>query len=319
MVRKNLADTALTCTITAADSGVCTTAAGLALVPGDRLSLRTTTTGSPTGTFISVSNVFVPTTSGDTLLLAYAPSLSNSATQAVMPFNIGGAGVSFRRYTMMPEDGTVDQLYVYSNAPGAGKSYDYSIYKNGAAISPAITTNIADTNVSGNDTTNSVSVVGPSGAVAGDDIEFVGVPNSTPTAGVVGFGARYRPTAAKFPLILSNATATGGATTELFYPISGSASTGSATETDVQVASDAMTITKLAQKYSTAPGAGKSRTVILRRNGADAASCTVAETALVNTCSVNVVVAAGDLINYKETLASSPANANLSFVASANR
>jgi hypothetical protein len=325
MVRKNLADTALTCTITAADSGVCTTSAGLALVPGDRLSLRTTSTGAPAGTFVSVSNVFEPTTPGDTLLFSYAPSISTSAAQAIMPFMPGAASIAFRRYSMMPDDGTVDRLYVYSNAPGtggSGKSYDYSIYKNGAVTSPAITTNIADTSVSGNDVTNSFTVVGPSGATAGDDIEFVGSPNSTPTAAVAGFGARFRPTTAKFPLMVSNSVATGGATTELFYPMTGSSVSGTATEADVQTASDAMTITKLAAKYSAAPGAlasGKSRTVILRKNGADAASCTVSENTLVNTCSINVSVAAGDLINYKETLTASPANAALSFVASANQ
>lgn len=79
------------------------------------------------------------------------------------------------RRSIVSHNLTLSKLYVkLTTAPGVGKSWTYTVYKNGSPT--AITLTISDTAVSGADNVNTVDVS------AGDTISLEQVPSGTPTS-----------------------------------------------------------------------------------------------------------------------------------------
>lgn len=75
--------------------------------------------------------------------------------------------------TPMPIDGRVGNLrVVLETAPGSGKSWTYTLYKN--SVATALTVTISDAVTSASDTTNTVSFV------AGDLLAWAAIPTNTP-------------------------------------------------------------------------------------------------------------------------------------------
>lgn len=75
--------------------------------------------------------------------------------------------------TPMPIDGRVGNLrVVLETAPGSGKSWTYTLYKN--SVATALTVTISDAATSASDTTNTVSFV------AGDLLAWAAIPTNTP-------------------------------------------------------------------------------------------------------------------------------------------
>lgn len=85
------------------------------------------------------------------------------------------------------EAGTIKNLYVeLPSGPGAGKSIDFTLYKNGVAQS--LTCTISNTDTTGNDTSNTVSVA------AGDKLMLSTDPDAGSTIGEVYYGMVIEPT-----------------------------------------------------------------------------------------------------------------------------
>lgn len=302
-LRKNGADTALACTIGSGSSGVCSSSTAVSFAAGDYASVKITPSGSPTVTRLQVAFVFQPTVANDTVISSYAGNgFSNSATQAQMAGsnNTSLNLPSTRRYPPFPDGGTIDKLYVVSNAPGAGTSYAYTIDKNGSTTTATCT--IADAATACNDTANSFSVT------AGDDVQTQAAPTATPVSAVAGIGFRFVPTTAGyFPLLLAY-TGNDNATSTFYYALSGANAAGTATESNNQNIARAMTVTAIYVKLSAAPGSGKSKTFTLRKNGADTAlTCTVSDAATTCNGTGSVAIADDDLISTSDAPSGTPA------------
>ena len=310
-VLKNGSDTALTCTITSASSNVCNLNTPITFAAGDYASIKIHPTGTPDLTRFQVATLFQPTVANDTVISTFANGFSTSATQAAMPFTSAPPGsVSARRSPIFADGGTVDKLYVVSNAPGtaaSGKAYDYTLDKNTSTT--AITCQILETALGCNDTAHSpVSVTGASGSTASDDVEIQAVPTSSPTAAVAGMSFRYLPTTAGHFLMAFTNNGTDDATTTFYAPMMGSDTPATSSELFNQGRALSMTIKKISVSVGIAPGSGKSRVFTLRKNGADTAcTVTIADTATANSTTCNISVADDDLLSTSDAPVSSPA------------
>ncbi len=298
-------DTALSCTISSSDSGVCAVTANVAFAAGDWGAVKIHPANSPTTARLQVSFDFQPTTANDTIISSWANGFSNSAAQVQLPMTSNASlGVpSVRRWVTLPADGALSKLYVKSNAPGAegsGKSYTYAIGKNGAAS--AVTTTLTEVETADSDTSNSVAIIGPVGTTAGDDVEFFATPANTPTSAIAALAMRYLPTSCPgcFPLIQSGGNTVGTSTS--YCPMTGAATGCVTTESQTQLRGLSMTITKMTVNLQTAPGAGTSRTIMLRVNGADsspALSCTIADTDKVCVATGSLAISDDDILSTK--------------------
>lgn len=323
VLRKNGADTALTCTITSSDSGTKTCTTDAAITAGDNVSVVVRPTNTPSATAGTFSLVFQPTTSGDAVLLTGGTPFATSGTSALVPFNTLVQGTLANRtvyYT--PSAGTIDRLYVSTNAPGSvgdGKKYDYFVTKN-ASSSMLVTCSALETATTCSDTSNSLSIAAPANSsTAGDNVEFAATATSTPNASTPGMGARFRSDISGAYVLPSVNTLTPSTSVATYYPLVGGAGAGSGTEANVQWVSDSQTISRLAVKVGTAPGAGKSYVYTLRKNGADTAlTCTIADT---NTfCYVSgasISIANGDLLDTSAVPSGTPfaTGPNISYLA----
>jgi len=309
-VLKNGSSTALECEINSGTAGLCNVTASVAVAAGDVFSVRVRPANSPATSRIKVAAVFEPTTANDTVLLAHSKGYSTSATQCeVISSNYTTSVCTNRRYSIVPDSGTVDKLYIASNAPGAGTSYDYTVMNKNTAT--AVLCQIAGTATTCNDTTHSFSVTGQSGGTPSttiaDDLAFQAVPTSTPASAVAGMGARFVPaTAGRFPIVAAYNVGFG-ATSTYYWQITGGEGVGSTNEEAQQNIGISMTVEKLSVKLITAPGAGKSLTVTFRKNGSDTAlACTIADTDTGCDVSGSISVADDDKIGYSTTPSGTP-------------
>ncbi len=296
-VRKNGADTALTCTVGSSSSSVCNLNTNVTFAAGDWGNILIHPANTPTVARVQVATLFQPTTANDTMISAWANGYSTSATQSQVPYSASSLGIpSARRYPGFPDGGTIDKLYIKqaaaSGGASTGKQYVYLVDKNGSTAGMTITCDTVETEDSCNDTTHSVSVTGASGSTAGDDIQIQAAPTSTPTSAVSGIGLRYLPTTTGSFAFLFSTSNSDSATLKHYIPFAGGNSGSVTTESQVQSRTLAMTVTKMSVKLGTAPGAGKHRIFTLRQNSAGTAlTCTIAgtDTACSQTGSVSFV------------------------------
>lgn len=173
------------------------------------------------------------------------------------------------RQTLIPHDMTLDNLHVFvKQAPGSGKSYTFTIFKNGSAT--ALSAVLSDTNTTASDTTHSVSFT------AGDTISLCSTPSGTPTIPIALTWCMDQTATGKFAFLGQDSSAY---ITTGFQGIHGA---GSAADTVGEVDGImpiAGTFSNAYLKLYTAPGAGTSLTYTLYVNGADTdISVTIADT-----------------------------------------
>jgi hypothetical protein len=203
----------------------------------------------------------------------------------------------------MPCDGTLSDLYVLlTAAPGGTTSYDVTIIKNGVAT--ALTANITGASVSGSDNTNTVDFV------RGDRICVQFDPTgSFPSASSPGWSVNCV-TAGAQPLLTGESS--GLSLTATSY-LALQAGMGRATEDfDAVIPTDG-TISNLLYRTLSNPGAGKSWTVTLVKNGVDTA-LTATMTGAPQTAEdvTNVItVVAGDRVHWKIVPANTPAGTGI--------
>lgn len=188
--RKNAADTTLTCTISSGSTACSDTSNSFTVAAGDRVSIKLTSSyGSdsiePIGGMTFLADTAGQHIAGGNSANALSTSVANygnlqcggkfwSATDDLQSRSLGQVGDAS---TM-----TLKNLYVNgATAPGAGKSYAYTIYKNGS--STALTCTIADTATTCNVTAD-VSIAND------DSFSFQAVPTGTPTVpGTIRWGS----------------------------------------------------------------------------------------------------------------------------------
>lgn len=204
--------------------------------------------------------------------------------------------------------GTYRNLYVYTGvAPGVGKSYDITLFKNNAATT--VTCQISGTNKSCTDLTNSVAYV------AADSIGMRVTPTGTPAATRMGWQLRFESTTDKE----SNWPGNGGAfvNNATSWTSIGGQMDDTTTETNhTTIVPAAGTIKNLYVKMQGTAGTGNTNTFTVRKNEADqtvtcAISGNVATTCNDTTHSFTVV--AGDRITLQDVPNSLPTSQLTSF------
>jgi len=295
---------ALSFTISGTDVAGSDMVNSVTVTPGDLLGIRSVPSGTPTAHATGLwTAMFEATTSGESPLLGglYANAPTSGTNYMILcgtgPLNATEANVQ----QVIPTGGTLSHLYVDANgSPGVGKSYAFTLRKNG--IDTALSASIVDNNTSGNDTTDSVSVV------AGDLVSMKLVANGTPTARRVRFGLKWTPTINGESLLMNtNSSAPSNTVTTWNYVVA--AGGWSTTETSGrQCLARACTIKKLYVNMSVAPGAGKSRAFSLRRElGPTDLTCTVSDTATTANDTVNeVAIADNDGCSYQSVPSGTP-------------
>jgi len=193
--------TALSVAITGAATTYGTDTEDVAFVAGDLLSIKITSSGTPAAAALYWNVDYEPTTANQQFLCGTSAStaLSTSSTEYIAP--VGATDLtttSTARVAVIPLAGTISKLRaVLDAAPGADKNRVVTLMVNNAASTLARTWGAADTTVT--DDTNSVSVS------AGDRLVWRFAPVATPAASIVKAGFVFTPSSAgKFALLAVN-------------------------------------------------------------------------------------------------------------------
>jgi hypothetical protein len=319
----NGAATGLACTIT---STTCTNNTSIAVVASDLAMWQicpgthsgvggTCTAGTPTAqtSAVQISAVFTSTSPGESFTAAGTSGSPSVAANSY--FNVGApegsaawATTEANQSGIVPTAGVIDKLYVESsNAPGAAKSFVYTVRKNGAGTGITCTMTGAGSGAGitkCNDTSNLALFA------AGDTISVEAAPSGTPTSGNTRFGLRWTPTVpgeSVFIAVQVTALSTGSVR---FSNVSGAGA--STTEVLFSLVPVAFTWKNLYFGLDVAPGAGSpSRNLINRFGNGTQADGAMTVTLTTTTQGSDLVhtysASAGDLINLKETPASTPA------------
>jgi len=203
-----------------------------------------------------------------------------------------------------PCAGTIKNLYVkLTGAPGAGKSYTFTLCVNGTPS--ALTCTIADTDTTGSDVTNTVSVS------AGGTLSLVVVPSGSPTSVCLTFATQFTPSVSG-ETFLSLCKPTNYTTTLEFFSFAAGSYVGdNDTNATSLVIPCAGTVKKLYTKIVTAPSAPGGKTwvfTVQKNNVASALTCTIANNeTTANDTTHSFTVVAGDRIDIDVVPANTPA------------
>lgn len=170
--------TSQACTISD-NATTCNNTTDVTLAAGDTISIRQVPSGTPAATAIKFSNNFIPTTNGESVMLALSDVTSATVNNFVFTSGIvANEATESDAYSIAPIAFTWKKLYLdYNTAPGAGNSRAF--YGRINAATTTLTADVTGTNTTANDTTNSDAVA------AGDLMNWVTTPVSTPDAPVL--------------------------------------------------------------------------------------------------------------------------------------
>lgn len=175
-LRKNGADTGITCQVVDTATTCEETATSVSVAADDILSFSYTPSGTPAVSNVTASLRFVPTVDGESVMTTN--SAGNASAIVNQYLGTGGntpTGTEGLTNSIAPTAFTWKKLYFdVTTAPGSGNSR--GIYGRLNAATTTLTTSVSDTNTTNSDTTNEVSVA------AGDLINWVTEPISLPTA-----------------------------------------------------------------------------------------------------------------------------------------
>lgn len=231
-VRKNGADTAITCQISGASATTCSdTTHSINVLPGDLIDIKTVPVGTPSGSISFRTSLTFNSTDSPNKSCYSSSSVGNTlATGATnyMPVTGGIAPTATEANTfiVVPISGYIESLSaVLGTAPGSGKSYTFTLRKNSTNTAMAFT-------ISGTSTTGSTPPIRIA-VSAGDKIDISSVPASTPSASKVALGFVFSSNTDRKFLYLANSFATASsASAKNYNAFTGVASVFTATSTN---------------------------------------------------------------------------------------
>jgi hypothetical protein len=214
------------------------------------------------------------------------------------------------RDTVIPHALTLDQLrVVLTTAPGSGKSYAFTVMKNGAAT--ALTCTVSGTATSAQDLANTVSFA------AGDTISLRAVPSGTPTA-PGGTSWSIRQDAADLFAVIGGASQNPSNTATQYNGLMSTAGWNNTESNVSSVVPTGGTFKNLHILASAAPGAGTDRAFTLMVNGAASAlTCALGASGTTASDTTNTVaVSAGDVVSLRSSVTGTPTAANVAWACS---
>lgn len=275
---------------------------------GDTVAVQSTPTGTPGSTNEMYWNIQVGSAGHVAPLLTGLAQASSSVTQyGVM---LAGHGVSTGWSTteqnmqvVVPSDGALTSMYVnLHTAPLSGRSYQFTVMKNGAPTSLQVV--VADTATQASNTTTALPVA------AGDTLSLECDPTGSPAAAVPSIGISFVPNRAGENFMgfgSANLPSTTGVTYEQLL---GNGNNGWVASDNRYMIPGPSTIRGLYVKLYTAPGAGKSWTFTLHKSTGDTAlAVTIADTNTSGFVLGNVECTQGEEIILEATPTNSPAAA----------
>ena len=322
-IRVNESPSGLTCSIVAPATSCSDTSNKAAIAAGDRVSIHfnRTVTGTPASASPHIAVEFDSTTLGASTNSSSGIQANTGATFYAPIFgyctNCTAATTTALVIAPVATAGTVTSMYILqSAAPGASKTFTYTLVKNGTpqdGTGGTVNTVVALTgtgscpsgaNCHGN-TSFSLSVV------AGDTLYVQGVPTSAPAATKFSVGLAFAATATgQFNFCGSqNGNDSASATR---YTMAQNLSAPNATEANryATFGPNSYTFGKMQLRAAAAPGVGTTRTLNFRVNsGGTTPSVTLSGASqttgsdLVNT----VTVTSGQTIGVRDVPASTPA------------
>lgn len=321
-LRVNGVDSAITVTLSDANTTVADTTHSVSVVAGDLVNFTITPTGTP-ALAVDVSTViqFTGTTENESVLLSSGGS-NTEGTSGTFYTSVGGCAFSISQTTenvvstIMAVSGNLKNLYVkMTTAPGGATNRVFALMVNGVATS--LTCTVTGAATTGSDTSNSVAVV------AGDQVSIRDITSgSAATAGLTIGVTLVATTNGLFQAGSVYAVDSVSATN---YMVTGNANNLSIGTTELvtnQVYSSQMTVVAMYGKNITAPTAGKSRAYTFR-DGASSSNITFS-IADANTTGNDTAhtkeVADGDLIDFMTVPTATPAGTvvKIAFAAQTN-
>jgi hypothetical protein len=315
-IRKNGVATGLTITIANSATTGADTTDSVSIAAGDQISVSCTPTGTPTQpNVVSWASSFESTTARKTVLLSssYLSTAAGASTEYAYPSgSLGFSTTATNRDQIVTVAGTLTKITaLLGTAPGSGKSFAITLYKNGVATALVATVSDTATTATG---TGSVSVD------VGDTIRVGCVPTSSPAATLVSFGITFEPTVDGNHMILAGNTnnSVNTVATSFEYLTSPSDVTWNATESNRFVIGTPTTLKTLRIVLSAAPTAGRSWVFTVRVNGVDTAlTASIADAETTANVSADVEVAAGDTLTLKAVPSGGPTSSTMKFSLSA--
>lgn len=289
LVRKNAGDTAMTATITNAETSA-TYTGDVAIAADDNLAVYVTSANSPDAAILYWEIKYTPTTTNQQMFMGRGTALATSGTQYFVPkYSMSTAAASSA--LVFSTAGTVSNLHLeLSAAPGVDASRIFTARLNTIAQTLVATAGAADTAAS--DDAHPIAVV------AGDYVDITSTVTGTPAACNINWGFIFTPTTAdKWMLSTCGATAMG-VLSRVYYGIS-QYDMADTTETDVSQYVTALKITNCYLQLSGAPGSDKSYTLNLRddaQNSSPQLQVIIANTATAGNASATVNVADNSLL-----------------------
>jgi len=234
-LRKNGADTALTCTVSESNTSCTDTTNSVNLVRGDVVTISTAPSGTPTArTWNGLIRVKINDNDrADAWMRSGANSaVSTSATNYISLFHSVTSATETDAKFVVPQEGYITKLIAYTSAtPGAGKSYAFTIRidTNGTTAATALTCTISDSSQTCEDVLNRARIL------AGDMVSVSVVPSGTPTSAFASVAAVFENNIPGNFILSSNSGASTLSTSAANYiPINGNAAPNSGTTVNYQ-------------------------------------------------------------------------------------
>jgi hypothetical protein len=284
VIEKNGVDQALTCSQSDTTTTANDTLNTVSFSAGDALSLKTTASGTTTGSGAIKWTLLATCASNVSLVGSTAEgTLANGAT-SYMPVQGNSNALAAASVTgIMPTDGTFRNARLLLNgSPGGSASYTLTLQKNG--VNTAITMTVSGTSTTASDLSDSASYS------AGDTINWEVVPAGTPTARNCNIGIEFDPTInGESIAVFGNPNSASASAVRFMVPQS-AGGTYSSTEDARSTLVQACTIKKFYVAVSTAPTTGNSlQFQISINNSAGNPSVTISDTNTSGSDTVNTV------------------------------
>lgn len=227
----NGSNSTMTCAISEASTSCTDTTNAVTVAAGDTIRVSIAPSGTPTAAVVRLSLKFASNNSTTDSIYSGNDStnMSASATNYIGP--VGSMSISSTenlRQVVAPMSGTVKNLFVVlAAAPASGKSYAFTMRKNGS--NQITTCTVADTATTCNDTANRFTVV------AGDLISISSAPTGTPTATTATVGWTFQSdTPQLYMLALNSANNTPSASVTSYVFLNGNGGGFDTTATNFQ-------------------------------------------------------------------------------------